>query len=159
MSRTTGSQWGAHLCALVVVLVLLAGSVTSAFGQTRPDAAALFAQLIKSDPGIAANVDGSRTVAYTTSTDPESLLGRPGQYVSKVGFVDSRVAPAGGSLEVFRTSADVAARVAYLQRGGQAHPKEYLYTGGTVLLRLPGNLPPEAAEAYNAALRNALSTM
>jgi xanthine/CO dehydrogenase XdhC/CoxF family maturation factor len=90
---------------------------------------------------------------YTATNDPEQLLGREHQYVSKVTFADRRVAPSGGSIEVFQTPADLAARVVHLQRSEQSMPHEYYYGVGTVLLRLSGNLPPEVAAVYGAALR------
>jgi hypothetical protein len=55
-------------------------------------------------------------VVYTADTDPNHLLGRPGGYVSKTAFIDSRVSQSdvegmrsdaverGGSVEVFPMS-------------------------------------------------------
>jgi hypothetical protein len=135
---------------IVIVLVLLACLAPTALAQAGPSAEAAFAQLTREDSPVAPYVDRSRAVAYTSSNDPDRLLGRPGQYVGKVVFVDTRIAPAGGSLEVFRNSADVAARVAHLRQAAQ--PGEYLYTSGSTLLRLSTALPPEAAEDYATAL-------
>jgi hypothetical protein len=135
---------------LMVILILLASLASTAFAQTGASAEAAFAQLTRDGSPVAAYIDRSHAVAYTSSTDPDGLLGRPGQYIGKVVFVDTRVGPAGGSLEAFRNSADVAARVAHLHQPAQ--PREYLYTSGSVLLRLSAALSPEAAEDYATAL-------
>src|SRR5450759_3849318 len=56
------------------------------------------------------------TVVYTAASDPNHLLGRPGEYTSKADFADSRVAgqetgvTAGGSVEVFTGQADAVRR-------------------------------------------------
>jgi hypothetical protein len=135
---------------LILMLILFASLASTAFAQTGASAEAAFAQLTRDGSPVAAYVDRAHAVAYTSGTDPDGLLGRPGQYIGKVVFVDTRVAPAGGSLEVFRNSADVAARVAHLHQAAQ--PREYLYTSGPVLLRLSAALTPEAAEDYATTL-------
>jgi len=134
----------------LLMLTLLARLAPPASAQTEPSAEAAFAQLTRAGSPVAAYIDSSRAIAYTSSTDPDRLLGRPGLYVGKVVWVDTRVAPAGGSLEVFRTLTDVVARVAHLHQA--AGRSEYLFTSGSTLLRLTTALPPAAAEDYATAL-------
>jgi len=134
----------------LLMLILLASLAPTASAQAGPSAEAAFAQLTRASSPVASYIDSSHAIAYTSSTDPDGLLGRPGQYVGKVVFVDRRVAPAGGSLEVFRNSTEVAARVAHLHQAGR--PSEYLFTSGSTLLRLSMALPPAAAEDYATAL-------
>ncbi|MFJ7250541.1 hypothetical protein ACIQWA_38680 [Kitasatospora sp. NPDC098652] len=65
--------------------------------------------------------------SVTAEDDPNHLLGRPGQYTSKVTFTDTRVKAAdldgqdadsvarGGAIEVFATPADAEQRAKYIQ--------------------------------------------
>lgn len=138
--------------ALLLVAVATVVNATSAFAQSTADAETILKQLVQHDTQVAANV--TAYTAYTSVSDPERLLGTQHQYESKVTFADRRVAPAGGSIEVFQTPADLAARVAHLQKSQQSLPHEYYYGVGTILLRLSGNLPPEVAAVYGAALRD-----
>ena len=106
------------------------------------------------------------SAAVTETNDANNLIGRPGQYVSKVAFADSRVgqpidqaAPgndAGGSIEVFTTAADAQTRSDYIQQSlaslGPAAGTEYHYLTGTALVRVTGVLPPSAAAEYETAV-------
>ena len=63
----------------------------------------------------AAGLTIGKVIVYTEETDPNDLLGRPGQYTSKAAFTDTRVDESdlvatpkwdvarGGSVEVFET--------------------------------------------------------
>ena len=69
------------------------------------------------------------SVTITETNDANNLIGRPGQYVSKVAFADSRLgtpidqaAPgneAGGSIDVFSNAADAQRRSNYIQQNLQ----------------------------------------
>lgn len=106
-------------------------------------------------------------VAYTDESDPNELLARPGQYTSKVNFLDTRLEEEfgnfepgdGGSIEVFPDSAGATGRSEYLQSIGQifSPAAEYHYIEENVLLRLSHRLLPEQAEAYGAAFRELLT--
>jgi hypothetical protein len=124
------------------------------------DAAAVTAKLAKAIPGL------KQVKAYTAEDDPNHLLGRPGQYTSKTAFTDPRVKAVdvdgqaedaiirGGSIEVFATEADAAARAGYLAGVIKALPLalEYDYVvHGTVLIRASKLLTPEQAKALQAA--------
>ncbi|MFF1909990.1 hypothetical protein [Kitasatospora sp. NPDC058218] len=106
--------------------------------------------------------------AYTAEDDPNHLLGRPSQYTSKTAFSDSRIKAVdvdgqdadaiirGGSIEVFATEADAAARAGYLAGIIKALPLalEYDYVvRGTVLIRASHLLTPDQAKALEAALK------
>jgi hypothetical protein len=104
-----------------------------------------------------------KITVFDEKSDPNKKLGRPGQYTSKVTFVDARVKngqpndiSSGGSVEVFE-EADALTRGEYIQTTIRAMPvvgAEYDYLSGGVLLRVAGELPPSAAKAYRAALED-----
>ena len=124
------------------------------------DAAAVLAEL------QGAGLPITDSAAVTETNDANKLIGRPGQYVSKVAFADSRVgqpidqvAPgndAGGSIEVFATASDAQTRSDYIQKSlaslGPAAGTEYHYLAGTALVRVTGVLPPSAAAQYETAV-------
>lgn len=105
-------------------------------------------------------------IAYTAETDPNELLGRPGQYTSKANFRDTRLAEQfgdfdpgdGGSIEVFPDVAGARGRSEYVQTLGQifSPTAEYHFIEENVLLRLSHRLLPEQAEAYEEAFRDSL---
>jgi hypothetical protein len=93
---------------------------------------------------------------YDAETDTNKLLGRPGQYVAKFNFADTRLEQpegdlAGGSVESFSTEKDLNNRAQYIKSIGESMPLlvEYEYTNGFMLLRLRGGLTPKQAEEYN----------
>lgn len=101
---------------------------------------------------------------YTADSDPNALLGRPGQYAGKAAFHDSRIddtaAPAfdvqrGGSVEFFGSAGDARQRADYIATvtQGIAPLLEYDYQHGKILLRLSHQLTPEQAAEYEAALK------
>jgi hypothetical protein len=106
------------------------------------------------------------SAVITETNDANDLIGRPGQYVSKVAFADSRLGvpidPAepgnegGGSIEVFADGADAQARSDYIQATlqslGPIAGTEYHYLTGPILVRVTGELPPSVAAEYEAAV-------
>ncbi len=106
------------------------------------------------------------SVVFTPETDPDALLGRPGGYVSKLAFVDSRVnggevadgdpgsVALGGVIEVF-PDADLARRRAQrLQQAAVGIPTlaEYDFLSGRTLIRVSRYLTSSAARQYLAIL-------
>lgn len=94
---------------------------------------------------------------YTAETDPNSLLGRPGQYIQKVNFADTTLDQTiqdlnGGSVEVFTSETDAQNRKTYIDSIGASMPMmvEYSYINGTVLLRLSKDMIPDQAAAYQS---------
>jgi hypothetical protein len=99
---------------------------------------------------------------YTAKTDRNKLLGRPGGYTSKADWEDGRAHPRlddevqrGGSVEIYEDPQDATRRAKHIASVLKAAPMfgtEYHYTKGGVLLRVSGELTPEQAGKYKAAL-------
>lgn len=114
------------------------------------------------------NMPIGRVNVYNAETDPVSRLGRPGQYVGKAIFQDSRLPlvlqqgqdvisfqSSGGIVEIFASTADLENRKKALDLARQQFPAafpEYQYSNGVILLRLGHVLTPEQAAEYEAAL-------
>jgi hypothetical protein len=103
---------------------------------------------------------GSSTT-LTATTDPDGQLGKPGQYTSKVTFVDSRLAgngatgiAAGGAVEVFSTTADAARRKQELSRAATANGTagEIEFQRGTIVLRLSPQLAADQISEYESTV-------
>lgn len=95
----------------------------------------------------------------TAENDPNHLMGRPNQYISKANFADTRIEqfdveanPTGGCIEIFENNADAKARYDYVEAvsGSASVFSMYLYLYENVLLRIDGQLTPEQAKEYNA---------
>ena len=105
------------------------------------------------------------SIVYTAETDPNELLGRPGGYVGKVNFRDTRLPVEyqdefdtgdGGSIEVFPTVEAATLRAEYIAAIGAASPafSEYHVQNGNVLLRLSRRLTPDQVEEYSNVMAN-----
>jgi hypothetical protein len=148
------------LVAFVVVIALVGWTIS---GASRPDDATEVVQALE-DEGMPIG----QSKSYTAENDPNELLGRPGQYTSKIIFKDTRLKPDpiasefdvqnGGSVEVFENEDDAIRRQDYLEGITQSFApfNEYAYREGTVLLRLSHRLTPQQADEYEAALQDAL---
>jgi hypothetical protein len=97
---------------------------------------------------------------YDASTDSNQLLGRPGQYVAKFNFADTRLEQpegdmVGGSVETFKSAEDLKTRQAYIAKLAKqlSLAVEYEYTDGLMLLRLDKALTPDQAAAYDKAFQ------
>jgi hypothetical protein len=99
---------------------------------------------------------------YTESKG--TLLGRPGQFVEKIVWHDTRLEArrdtdgdltldAGGSIERFSSAADMAARIRYVETfdGTILSTNDYRYTSGLMFLRITFALTPSQAEEYRLA--------
>ena len=99
---------------------------------------------------------------YDAGNDPNSQLGRPGQYTSKASFADTRIGTevdgveGGGDVEAFDDPAALTKRADYLEGFADQPPIGgwYQYTAGNAILRVPFELTPDQAEQYNAALQS-----
>ncbi|WP_042433519.1 hypothetical protein [Streptacidiphilus anmyonensis] len=106
-----------------------------------------------------------QTIVYTAATDPNSLLGRPGQYTADIRFSDTRVpkdktqyakagdVEFGGAIETFATVQDAQTRAAYVEKVTQAMASlagEYDFQHGHVLIRVSRFLTPDQVAAYKA---------
>lgn len=101
---------------------------------------------------------------YTASSDPNKLLGRPGQYNGKANFRDRFLSGAGfdvengGSVETFSNTTAARKRFNYVSSVTESSPlfAEYDYLEGTVFLRLSHELTPKQAKVYERAFRRAV---
>ena len=101
-------------------------------------------------------------LVYTVENDPDKLMGRPGQYTSKVNFVDTTEQENmkveilhGGSVEMFDNNDDAKNRFNYISKIAKSSPvfDEYDYVQGKILLRLSKNLPSNHAKKYEDTLK------
>jgi hypothetical protein len=101
-------------------------------------------------------------LVYTVENDSDKLMGRPGQYTSKVHFIDTTqqedtkvVMLNGGSVEMFDNNDDAKNRFNSVSKAAKSTPMldEYDYVQGKILLRLSKNLPPDHAKKYEDALK------
>jgi hypothetical protein len=99
---------------------------------------------------------------FTEDNDPNDLLGRPGGYTSKCDWADEREEQynpedtIGGSVEVFDTAEDAAARAEYLEAfaGSGALSTGYTWVvpdSGLTVLRIDQELTPTQAKQYRSA--------
>lgn len=123
------------------------------------DANAVIAALLKAVP------TGKLGTVITEANDGNHLIGRPGQYTSKVTFTDSRIKAGdvmsndptdvgfGGAVEVFANAKDAQTRAAYIQAIVKSMPAllEYDYPHGNVVVRVSHLLPPSQAAEYDKA--------
>lgn len=97
----------------------------------------------------------------TAADDSNQLLGRPGQYTSKLFFYDGRhpKVPESdeneNSIEVFASAEDAKTRHDYIENVTKGTPflMQYLLLSGRVLVRLDKAVLPDEAEKYKAALQ------
>ena len=90
---------------------------------------------------------------FTAETDPNRLLGRPDQYTAKVDWTDQRASGV-GTIEVFPNAASLQARQQYAEQvsktDGALAQHIVANPGRLALMRLPHDLTPEQAAAYEA---------
>jgi hypothetical protein len=111
-----------------------------------------------------AGIPIGRVRYYTPSSDPNKLLGRPGQYTGKANFRDRRIRSAGfdvddgGSVETFASKDEAKRRFDYVSAIAKSASlfAEYDYVEGTVFLRVSHELTPAQAKAYERAFRHAV---
>jgi len=109
-----------------------------------------------------------KVVTITEKNDPNPIFGRPGSYVSaavlyeKVSTCTALEVACGAKVEVYKSSADAAARVKYLlgmKRDGMLPGGEFDYLRGVSVLRVFGGLTPSLTEKYHAAFGGELAKL
>jgi len=112
---------------------------------------------------VQAGLPVTQVVAQSEGTDPDGLLGRPGQYTQRVAFDipggDASAAVGemdrGGVIELWPSPADAQGRAdgirSVLKNGGML-ASEHDYVHGSVLVRITGKVLPSIAESFQAAL-------
>lgn len=102
----------------------------------------------------------TETTEITEDNDPNDMIGRPNGYDAAVVIYDERAECAdlgvdcGATVEEFASEGDAQQRSDYIQGLLDAAPllgAEYHYLNGGLLLRVSGELPPSAADEYEAA--------
>jgi hypothetical protein len=158
------------MAALGVAVIALATGCASTVTVTKTVPASSSAAPLSSASSLAspsANLIAQRMgldrqpgyVAYTATTDPNHLLGRQGEYTSKVNWGSDgtdQTAATGGSIEVFADAADAQARLQYLQAFKPPFGDGYDYLTGTALLRLAAGYTPTQAATLKAAFTGAV---
>ncbi|MEU1800885.1 hypothetical protein [Streptomyces sp. NPDC019937] len=153
------------LTALIVLATAGCSSSNSA-ADPKPARATPRVDAASALKAISATVSTAKqNSTITAASDPNHLLGRPGQYTSKVTFADSRVSKAdaagfkagdvelGGAIEAFANSADAAARAEYIRSVTKSSSAlaEYDYVHGAVVVRVSRFLTPTQAGQYKTA--------
>lgn len=104
----------------------------------------------------------SNITVYTEETDINEKLGRPGEYIGKVNWADTRYPdtmqddPELGTIEVFKTEEDLNDRKSYLEDIFEKMPmmEQYMYVSGLALMRLDFALTPSEAEEYDKVFQS-----
>ena len=132
-----------------------------------PDAAPSPSSKIATAPDVAqalkvAGLPVVGVVKVTEESDDNHLLGRPGQYQSKVFFFDARHPKSvvegdeqgENTIEVFPTAVGAQNRRDYIAQisGGIPALAQYQYLRGKALIRLDHIMLPSEAKHYEAAL-------
>jgi hypothetical protein len=88
----------------------------------------------------------------TAANDPERLLGKPGQYSSKIAWRDQRAASEDATIELFADEASMRTRLQALQAIPKTAPQYTPYLIGDpakkALVRLPKGMSPDGAQGY-----------
>jgi hypothetical protein len=98
---------------------------------------------------------------FDAETDPNSLLGRPGQYTVKVSWEDGRLTDSvdpEGTVEVFPDVESMQRRADYIEQIGQEAPMllQWIFTDERTgaVLRVSSDLTPDQADEYEAWLKS-----
>ena len=107
----------------------------------------------------AANSNVGEIEAFDESTDPNGNLGRPGEYISKADFEDTRLEQygeylVGGTIETFENESDCNNRYEYLKTLqdsslGMLALDQYMYKYDKAIFRIEYDLTPDQAEEYH----------
>ncbi len=132
-----------RFASFLVLALVFAWTSGLGFAQSLSPATSVVWQLQSAIPGIGGIVE------LTPTTDPDQLLGAPGQYIAKTNFQDASVSPDGlaGSVEIFPDTKSLAARQAFLKISNVGTP-EHDVARGAVLLRV---YTASSATNYDAA--------
>lgn len=110
------------------------------------------------DAFTAAGLPLQDVTVYTAENDPNSLLGRPGQYIEKANWNDSRYPaddPDGANtIEVFPDEAAMVKRRDYIASvtGDSPMLLQYMQAHRNALVRLDKQITPDQAAEYKRVL-------
>lgn len=105
---------------------------------------------------------------FNEETDLNGKLGRPGYYISKANFSDSRVEQNGndellaGTIEVFESEKDCKKRFDYLSKikedgVGNIALNQYIYQYDKAIFRISYDLTPNQAEEYHQQMNEIIT--
>lgn len=106
------------------------------------------------------NMPIGEVIVYNEETCPNDLLGRPGQYIGKADWEDTRVEQfgdslTGGTVEVFDNQNSSLKRKEYLEPFlEEAMFLQYLFVHKNVIVRIDKELTPTQADEYKDALES-----
>ena len=126
---------------------------------SMPPAAGVTVDQIK-QAFVAAGLPLSTWTVFDAASDPNHLLGRPGGYVAKASWLDTRISSPGdtidnnsGTVEIFANASDLQARATYFQAFQGTMFGRYVFSHGLVLLALDYKLTPDQEKGYEDALK------
>lgn len=103
----------------------------------------------------------SEIEVFDAETDPNNLLGRPGQYVLKVSWTDQRLSESldtGGTVEVFLDADAMQRRADYVEGIGKSSPVflQWIFVDSRLgaVLRVGKDLTPDEAAEYRSWLED-----
>ena len=98
------------------------------------------------------------STVYTATTDPNHLLGRQGEYASKINWSQDRGnGDVFSSIEVFSDAADAQLRYTYLRAFRPPIGDGYDYLYRAAILRLTSLYTPAQASALRASFERSCS--
>jgi hypothetical protein len=136
-----------HVASVWLIAVLIAALPVTTFAQAAVSPAAIVAGQLGTPGRTILSVSD-----FTVQTDPDLLLGAPGQYIARARFVDT--AGVQGDVEVFANARDARTHLGALA-GAVTAGQEVDVTEGLVLVRLYNLLGD--SQAYQAALAAAVT--
>ena len=142
---------------LVIVLVVILALSLMACGQNK--------ETITAEEFVSALEDAGFPISdveiYDENTDPNAVLGRPGEYIGKFNFTHEPKPETYQllTIEIFEKEADAKKRAAYVEETIEdlGVMGEYIYLDSVYLLRIPYDLTTEEAELYNKAFSQIVS--
>lgn len=140
---------------LLLMVLMLSGCSSTEKKAELPNAEGLLTELKEKNSNL------EKIQVFTEETDPNEKLGRPGNYISKADFSDTRLDQegseylVGGTLETFSSKGDCDKRAEYLNKMNDPSIvflalNQYVYQYDKVLLRIDYDLTPEQADEYKS---------
>lgn len=154
------------IIALLVILISLNGSGWKGSDAVVPTGQPPIARDVI-DAFVRAGFPVTNVVEYTEETDTNNLLGRPGRYISKVSFDDTRKQidslELNNTIETFSSPEDAAARKLHLENAWQMTPMiadQYMFVSENELaiLRVSFDILPNDAKMYERAMNEFLES-
>lgn len=98
-------------------------------------------------------------ITYDEETDENGLLGRPGEYYSKVNFSHNDIEDL--TIEIFNNKEDAKTRKEYIETLVEEAQisafKQYIYLNNTYLLRIPYDVTPSDSSLYEKIFNQVIS--